>query len=99
MVPMMDVVAFAPAGSLLLCLQETEDELWGELTDIQGRLEDEDIARALAEAPLIFVVTSNPGYESVHVETLTSWDQELQDLLVQQAQVRVGFFRTVERHQ
>jgi hypothetical protein len=99
MIPMMDVVAFAPKGSLLLCLRETEDEFWGELTNICGRLEDDDIARALAEAPLIYVVTCNQGYESVHAETLTSWDQEVRDLLVQQAEVRVGFFRTKERHQ
>jgi hypothetical protein len=33
------------------------------------------------------------------VETLTSWDQEVQDLLVQQAEVRVGFFRIKEKHQ
>jgi hypothetical protein len=59
MIPMMDVVAFARKGSLLLCLRETEDEFWGELTDIRGRLEDDDIARALAEAPLIYVVTCN----------------------------------------
>jgi hypothetical protein len=85
MVPMLDVIAFAPKGTLLLRIRGTDDEFWVEVTDIHGRLEDEDIDRGLEEAPLLYVVSSNTGQQSVHVETLTFWDQEVQGLLVQQA--------------
>jgi hypothetical protein len=98
MVMLKDVVAFAPNGSLLLCLQETKGELWGELTDIKGCLQEGDISSALEDAPLIYVATMNEGSESVHLEALTSWDREVRDLLVQQAEVRVGFFRTKPRY-
>jgi hypothetical protein len=94
MVMFKDVLALAPRGSLLLRLQETEGKLWVELTDIKGSLQECDISSALEDAPLIYVETMTEDSESIHLETLTPWDAEVRDLLVQQAEVRAGFFRT-----
>jgi hypothetical protein len=84
MVPFHNVVALAPKRSLIVRIMET-GVFGAEITDIHGRLEDEDIASGLEDAPIIYVVTRNPGQHSIHVETLTEWDQDARGLLVRQA--------------
>jgi hypothetical protein len=68
-----------------------------EVTDIHGRLDDEDIARGLEEAPIIYVLSCTAGQHSMHIETLTTWDQEVRGLIVKQTKTRVGVFRVVEQ--